>query len=305
MRPTNLTSKLLFTLLTAFSFSLSSPSYGQDANELALFRDIPRDIASEFNETLYEVRSYVPELDVAEFSAATIFYPLTLSFSTPSAALVLVPGYTGTQDPYLWWGPALASLGIVVMIIDTNDPYDNLQMRKHAHIAAVDFLKNENSRSDSPLNGKVDTNKLAIMGHSLGGGAALLAAQELGNKIKTVVALTPYCCELGKAFDCDLSEMTVPTLIIAGSADTITPPETHSRLHYASVSSNAKKAYLEFAEGTHNLPTKFGSEFAAQTHLTFAWLRLQMDGNENYLKDFTGGLSEELAAKMAKFESNF
>ncbi|GIT20664.1 MAG: hypothetical protein CM1200mP40_03460 [Gammaproteobacteria bacterium] len=57
------------------------------------------------------------------------------------------------------------------------------------------------------------------MGHSLGGGASLRAAEELGDAIKGVFPLTPYCCELGQSFEGDLNGVTTPTLIIATADD--------------------------------------------------------------------------------------
>lgn len=309
MKPFKLTSKLLFTAFTAVTFSLATmtPASAQDAGEPGRYRpqgrEIARDIGREFDEALYEVRTYEPTVNVDEFASATIFYPLTLSFAPPSGAAILVPGYTATQANYDWWGPALASLGIVVMIIDTNDPRDTFQPRKEAHIAAVEFLKGEIGNSDSPINGKVDTNKLAIMGHSLGGGAALAAAQELGSEIKAVVPLLPYCCELGESFDGDYSGLTVPTLIFASSEDTVAPPAGHARALYDSIAESTNKAYVEFAEGTHNLPTNGGTDLDNQARFTFAWLKLQMDGNAAYAANFTGDLSDELEARIATLDT--
>ena len=310
MKSINLTSKLMFALLTAVSFSLVAvaPASAQDADEPGRYRpqgrEIARDIGREFDEALYEVRTYEPSVNVDEFASATIFYPLTLSFAPPSGAVVLVPGYTATQAMYDWWGPALASLGIVVMIIDTNDPRDTFQPRKEAHIAAVEFLKGEIGNSESPISGKVDTNKLAIMGHSLGGGAALAAAEELGSEIKAVIPLMPYCCELGESFDGDYSGLTVPTLIFASSEDTVAPPAGHARALYDSIAGSTSKAYVEFAEGTHNLPTNGGTELANQARFAFAWLKLQMDGNTAYAASFSGDLSDELDAKLAVLDIN-
>ncbi len=310
MKTQNLTGKILFTFLSCLTISLFTTTQvsAQDGAEPGRYRpqgrEIARDIGREYDEALYEVRTYDPESDAAEFAGATIFYPLTLSFAAPSGAVILVPGYTATQDNYDWWGPALASLGIVVMIIDTNDPQDTFQPRKEAHIAAVNFLKSENNNSDSPISGKTDTNKIAMMGHSLSGGAALAAAEELGSDVKAVISLMPYCCELGQSFDGDYSRLTVPTLIMASSEDSVAPPQTHARALYDSVADSTNKAYLEFATGSHILPTNAGSDLATQARFAFAWLKLQMDGNATFVASFSGDLSDELDNKIATLDTN-
>jgi len=127
---------------------------------------------------------------------------------------------------------------------------------------------------------------------------------ELGSEIKAVIPLMPYCCELGESFSGDYSGLTVPTLIFTSSEDTVAPPAGHARALYDSIADSTNKAYVEFAEGTHNLPTNGGTELANQARLTFAWLKLQMDGNTAYAANFNGDLSEELDAKLAVLETN-
>lgn len=302
------TIKTLFavsSLLICSTFS-ALPAAAQDAAaEPGRYRpqgrEIARQIGREFGERLYEVRTYDAQPDVAEFAAATIFYPLTLSFAPPFGAVVLVPGYTATQESYDWWGPTLASLGFAVMIIDTNTPRDTFQPRIAAHIAAVEFLHNENNNSDSPISGKIDINKLAIMGHSLGGGAALAAAVELGDSIKAVVPLMPYCCELGQSFEGDYSNLSVPTLIITSSEDAVAPPEQHARALYESIASSTSKAYVEFSTGSHNLPTNGGNDLQNLARFTAAWLKMNLDGNANYAAAFNE-LDDALSAKITRLD---
>ena len=98
--------------------------------------------------------------------------------------------------------------------------------------------------------------------------------------------------------------MTVPTLIFASSEDAVAPPAGHARALYDSIADSTSKAYVEFAEGTHNLPTNGGSELANQARFAFAWLKLQMDGNTAYAASFNGDLGDELDAKLAVLETN-
>ena len=250
----------LISISITVGLMLTPTTFAQEAENTRYSpqgRTIARVVGNEFGERLFEVRTYDPEPDVAEFSNATIFYPLTLSFAAPFGAVAFVPGYRGTQEIYNWWGPLLASLGMAVMIIDTNQPDDSLAARSQALVAAIEFLKNENSESDSPIQGKIDTSKLAIMGHSLGGGASLDAAGKLGDDIKAVIPLSPYCCELGQSFEGDFGSLTVPTLIFVSAEDTIAPPEQHAKLLYDAISDSTHKHSFQARSwrGSHLPPT--------------------------------------------------
>ena len=263
-------------------------------------RTFARSAANLFDDRLFEARTYETGNDIAEFASATIFYPLTLSFDLPNGVVVMSPGYRGTPEGYDWWGPMLASVGIITVIIETNTTEDNLEQRKNALIAGVELVKRENANSASPLNNKIDESKIAIMGHSLGGGASLRAAEELGADIKAVVPLTPYCCELGQSFEGDLSGVTTPTLIIATAEDTIAPPETHARLLYDAINASTSKVYLEFEEGTHNLPTNQGSELQTQGTYVYAFLKANFTSESKYA-NFIDGDGED---SFSSYETN-
>lgn len=297
----------LFSISIAVAAMITPAVIAQEAENTRYSpqgRQIAREIGNEFGERLFEVRIYDPEPSVDEFSNATIFYPLTLSFAPPFGAVAFVPGYRGTQETYNWWGPMLASMGIAVMILDTNQPDDSLEARKQALVAAIEFLQNENSNSDSPIQGKIDTSKLAIMGHSLGGGAALHAAIALGDSIKAVIPLSPYCCELGQSFEADFGSLTVPTLIFVSAEDTIAPPDQHAKLLYDTIPDSTHKAYVEFATGDHMIVTNAGPDLATLGRYTFAWLQMHFNEDPRYMEPFSGELDDEYAAKFSRFESN-
>lgn len=287
-------------LASTFLIPISSAQDNSDGRYRPEGRTFAANTARFFDDRLFEARTYVTGTNVDEFASITIFYPLTLSFDQPNGAIVMSPGYRGTPDTYDWWGPMLASVGIITAIIETNTAEDNLDQRKNALIAGVELLKRENADEASPLTNKLNENQIAIMGHSLGGGASLQAAQELGEEIKAVVPLTPYCCELGQSFEGDLNGVTTPTLIIATADDTIAPPETHARMLYDSINSSTSKVYMEFAEGGHMIPANQGSELEAQGKYVYAFLKSQFTGDEKY-SDFVDGEGE---SSFSTYESN-
>lgn len=284
---------------------LSSATLAQD-NSTGRYRpegrEIGRAAAGELGERLFEVRTYAPEVDSDAFAAATIFYPLTLSFDAPMGGVVMAPGFRASASSYEWWGPALASLGYAVMILDTNAPTDGLDARKNALLAGVAFLKSENDNADSPLGGKFDTTRVAIMGHSMGGGAALAAAAELGDEIQAVVPLSLYCCEPGDSFSADYSGLRTPTLIIASASDEVAPPAQHARLLYDAIGST-DKVYLEFAEGDHMIVANGGPDLGTVARFTLAFLKLHLEGRDN-LAGFLNDPAADYRARFSNYEVN-
>jgi triacylglycerol lipase len=306
VRKINTISWVVFTFIVSVSFvgvPIASAQDNSDGRYRPDGRQIARQVAGMFGERLYEVRTYDPEPQVEEFAAAEIFYPLTLGFAPPIGAIAFTPGYGSQGDAYAWWGPMLASFGYAVMIIDTNDPTDTLEARKNALIAAVDFLRAENTQSDSPIAGRIDTDKIAIMGHSIGGGASLAAADQLGDSIKAVIPLSPYCCELGQSFSGDYSGQDVPTLIFASAEDTVAPPADHARALYDSISDSTARAYLEFATGDHVISTNGGTDLPTLGRYSLAWYKLHLDGETRYADAIYGDQDEEYAAKFTNFDS--
>ncbi|MGB0231420.1 MAG: alpha/beta hydrolase, partial [Pseudohongiellaceae bacterium] len=213
------------------------------------------------------------------FAGAMAFYPLTLSFDPPNGAVAFVPGFRAPASVYEWWGPALASLGYTVFILETNTPTDALAARADALIAAVDFIKSENQNPDAPVANKIDPEKIAIMGHSMGGGASLVAATQMGDDIKAVIPLALYCCEPGQSFSGDYSSLTVPAMIIASAEDEVAPPADHAKLLYDSI--GGSKTYVEFASGDHMFVSNSGQQKAALGRFVLAFLKDNLDGRNH------------------------
>ena len=142
----------------------------------------------------------------SSYSIPKIWYPT--NGTAPYASVVFIPGYEDSYtDPaysvtisgqrfvegdFQQWATFLASHGFVVMYINPADLLANADNRAIALSAAVNALAAENTRSGSPLAGKLLVNKIAVMGHSYGGGGALLAADARNNShIAAVLALSP------------------------------------------------------------------------------------------------------------------
>jgi dienelactone hydrolase len=245
----------------------------------------------------YAIRSFISFPDAPEYGNATIYYPLDSTGTIGGVAIV--PGFTETQRHINWWGSRLASHGYAVLVMDTNDLRDRPDVRGVALMAGVRTLRNENSRRDSPLYRKIDTSKMSVMGHSMGGGGALHAANLNSGELSAAIPFTSW------QPSGDFSSITVPTLVIAGEADTIAAAADHARPHYNSIPAGTQKVFLEVADGDH-----FVANNSAETlhgllgSYAIAWLKLYMDGDERYRDFIYGDARSRNVAAFSRYEMN-
>ena len=107
-------------------------------------------------------------------------------------------------------------------------------------------MQAENSLSTSIFYQHLSANA-AIMGHSMGGGATLLAAQN-NSSIKTIVGLAP--AETDPSAIAAAANVTVPAVIYSGSSDGVTPPADHHIPIYNGLSSDCK-TFVSIIGGAH------------------------------------------------------
>lgn len=120
------------------------------------------------------------------FNGGKIYYPTDTSLGT-WGAVAAVPGYTARWSAEgAWMGPWIASFGFVVIGIDTNSPNDFDTARGTQLLAALDYLTQR-----SPVRDRVDPNRLGVLGHSMGGGGAISAAERRPS-LKAAVPLAPF-----------------------------------------------------------------------------------------------------------------
>jgi hypothetical protein len=87
----------------------------------------------------------------------------------------------------------------------------------------------------------------AVMGHSMGGGAAFLAPQ-FNSNIKSIVTLA--AAETNPSAISAASSLLIPALVIAGQNDCVTPPNANQLAMYTSLGS-ACKTYVSINGGSH------------------------------------------------------
>jgi alpha-beta hydrolase superfamily lysophospholipase len=201
-----------------------------------------------------------------KFGGGTIYFPTDTSQGT-FGALVIAPGFTETQSAISWLGPRLASQGFVIFTIDTNSTSDQPPTRATEMLAALDYLT-----STSSVKAEVDSSRLGVSGHSMGGGGTLEASVKRSS-LKVAVPMEPW--DQTKSFSSD----TVPTLIIAAQNDNVAPVSQHAKPFYSSLSTSLPKMYLELAGGSH-FATNSPNTTAAQFEIAF--LKRFLDNDTRY-----------------------
>ncbi|MEU5659509.1 dienelactone hydrolase family protein [Streptomyces sp. NPDC047737] len=208
----------------------------------------------------------VSSLSVRGFGGGTIYYPTSTSDGT-FGAVVISPGFTAYESSIAWLGPRLASQGFVVFTIDTNTTLDQPASRGDQLLAALDYLTGSSS-----VRSRVDSSRLGVMGHSMGGGGTLEAAKDRPS-LQAAIPLT------GWNTDKTWPEVKTPTLVIGADGDTIAPVLTHSQPFYNSLPSSLDKAYLELRGATHFTPNTSNTTIAKYS---ISWLKRFIDNDTRY-----------------------
>lgn len=210
----------------------------------------------------------VSSLSVSGFGGGVIYYPTDTSQGT-FGAIAISPGYTATWSSLAWLGPRIASHGFVVIGIETNTIYDQPASRGRQLLAALDYLT---QRSSTTIRSRIDSSRLAVAGHSMGGGGTLEAANDRPS-LQAAVPIAPW--NLTKSW----SGVRVPTMIIGGQADAVAPVATHSQPFYTSIPASSEKAYLELAGASHFFPQTTNTTMAKSM---VAWLKRWVDDDTRY-----------------------
>ncbi|MFC4070322.1 alpha/beta hydrolase family protein [Actinoplanes subglobosus] len=220
----------------------------------------------------------VSRLAVSGFGGGDIYYPTDTSAGT-FGAVVIAPGFTASKSSMAWLAPRLASQGFVVFNIDTLTTSDQPDSRGRQLLAAADYLTGSSS-----VRTRIDATRVAVVGHSMGGGGTLEAARSRPS-LQAAIPLTPW--NLTKSW----SGNTVPTLVVGADGDTIAPVATHAEPFYQSLPASPGKAYLELNNATHFAPNSANTTIAK---FSIAWLKLFVDNDTRYQQFVCPGPSASL-----------
>ncbi|MEU4625704.1 alpha/beta hydrolase [Actinoplanes sp. NPDC023801] len=208
----------------------------------------------------------VSRLAASGFGGGDIYYPTDTSAGT-FGAVVIAPGFTASKSSMAWLAPRLASQGFVVFNIDTLSTSDQPDSRGRQLLAAADYLTGSSS-----VRSRVDATRVAVVGHSMGGGGTLEASRTRPS-LQAAIPLTPW--NLTKSW----SRNTVPTLIVGADGDSVASVSSHAEPFYNSLPASPGKAYLELNNASHFAPNSSNTTIAKHS---IAWLKLFVDNDTRY-----------------------
>ncbi len=203
---------------------------------------------------------------VPGFGGGIIYYPTDTSQGT-FGAVAVAPGFLASSANYTWMGPRIASQGFVVFLINTNSRLDQPPSRGDQLLAALDYLV-----TSSSVRTRIDASRLAVAGHSMGGGGSLEAATDRPS-LQAALPLQPWHTTK------NWPDVQVPTMIIGAENDTTAPVASHAEPFYTSVPASAEKAYLELNDAEHRVGT---TSDTTQAKFMIVWLKRYVDNDSRY-----------------------
>ena len=227
-----------------------------------------------------------------DYRDGVVYYPI--DGEPPYKSIVLTPGFGGGSSEMSSWAEFYASHGFIAMRIGPNDAInDSHYMRGLGLIDAIESIKQENTRSESPLYGLIDENSFSVSGYSMGGGASHDAAMMDGT-LKAVISLNPTVifedCDLcpGNDYDgvtyciCLVPEFVdhaIPSLIFAGEVEVNELTAYEGMLGqdiYANMPITTDKIMFEGANSGHGFAAYPGGEVS---EYALHWLKYQVLGD--------------------------
>ena len=201
-----------------------------------------------------------------------IYYPAVSIGNNVIAAtgefplIVFGHGFVMSWDAYQNIWEHYSSLGYIVAFPRTEGSFSPSHSDFGMDLRlVVQKVQDLNTLTSSILSGKTHPNS-AIIGHSMGGGATILAAEN-NSSIKTIVGLAP--ANTSPSAIVAAVNVTVPALVFSGSQDGVTPAAEHHTPIYQGLNSSCK-TFVSILGGGHcyYANTNFNCDFGETTSST-------------------------------------
>ena len=230
----------------------------------------------------YEICSYENNIDDERYASARVSYPCDLS-DGPYPATTLTGGFTNTKEQMYWLADHLTTHGYIVITMTPTNTLGVPPIWAEAQHGGFEKLATENTRTASPIRGKVDLSKRNLMGFSMGGGGVILASEEMGNAQTSSIALAPW---LG-AYNVDYSQIQAPMLMLGSENDELA---YYTEDYYAQLPTNIERGVAIYTGASHfDWYGKNNQDQKAKFRtLVTAFLEVQLKGNTDAYSYFDG-----------------
>ncbi len=169
---------------------------------------------------------------------AQLYYPATAQgdntpydgTGAPYPCITFGHGFLQPPERYRSTLEHLTSWGYLVIATESAlELFPNHQQYSEDMRACLTYLEQQNADPTSSLYEQVATDRMGISGHSMGGGASVLATAA-DARIKAIATLA--AAETNPSAIQQSPNITVPHSLISGSADSITPLQNHGLRMY-------------------------------------------------------------------------
>jgi pimeloyl-ACP methyl ester carboxylesterase len=164
----------------------------------------------------------------------------------PFPLIVFGHGFLLGPEDYENLASGLVNAGYIIALVATEQTFAPSHQDFGLDLAFVAHELIQNGTSGVLTGSLLPT--VAIMGHSMGGGAAWLAASA-NPLIETVVAFAP--AETTPSAVAVGGDIQVPVLVLSGSADDVTPPESQHLPIYNATNTAPCRAFASIVDGGH------------------------------------------------------
>lgn len=167
---------------------------------------------------------------------------------TSFPAVAVGHGFVIGAGSYQLIANQLVPFGFVVALVNTEGGFSPSHQDFGLDLAFVTHaLQQESLNSSSVLSGIVNQNREAVVGHSMGGGAAWLAAAS-DPSIDAIVGLAP--AETNPSAIAAAAAVQCNAIIFSGSDDTVTPPADNHQPIFDGTNSMCK-TFVTLTGGSH------------------------------------------------------
>ena len=228
--------------------------------------------------------------------AGIIFYPgWTGNWKLP--AVVIVPGFACHKEDYFWLADALVENGYVAISIDGTGQADIGGAHPLSEMSVMPYVNDVSDAityltTESPVADIVDAEKIAIAGHSYGGGTVTVAAV-VDERVKACIMLSPIMDALAEPKGY-ASKSRCPTIVLDGHMDGVLVTVSNAVPIYRDL--NSPKQLILIEGGTHmgftniypvasllEIPT-LAWQIPVEAHYCVAWLDYYLKGDESAYK---------------------